>query len=42
MFPWVFNIADVFLLLGMVLLLVHVQLTGREERKAEEAASSAG
>ena len=41
-FPWVFNIADMFLLMGMVLLLIHVQLTGRDERKAEEAASSTG
>jgi signal peptidase II len=31
-FPWVFNIADVELLAGMALLLIHVQLADRRER----------
>jgi len=31
-FPWVFNVADVELLAGMALLLIHVQLTDRRER----------
>ena len=41
-FPWVFNIADVELLIGMGLLLIHVHLSDRQARqvasKAEEKA----
>jgi signal peptidase II len=33
-FPWVFNIADVELLLGMGLLLIHVHLSDRQARQA--------
>jgi hypothetical protein len=36
-FPWVFNIADVELLAGMALLLIHVQLADRRERLASTA-----
>ncbi len=32
-FPWVFNVADVELLAGMALLLIHVQLMDRRERR---------
>ena len=38
-FPWVFNVADVMLLVGMGLLLVHVKLADRAERAAKEAAA---
>ena len=36
-FPWVFNIADVPLLLGMGLLLIHVHYSGKEEPKQSAA-----
>ncbi len=39
-FPWVFNIADVELLAGMALLLIHVQLADRRERLLAAASSS--
>ncbi len=37
-FPWVFNVADVELLAGMALLLIHVQLMDRRERATASAA----
>jgi signal peptidase II len=39
-FPWVFNVADVELLAGMALLLIHVQLVDRRERRMVTASSS--
>ena len=33
-FPWIFNLADVELLLGMALLLIHVQIVDRQARMA--------
>lgn len=39
-FPWVFNVADVELLAGMCLLLIHVQLAERRE-KAESREAGA-
>jgi signal peptidase II len=39
-FPWVFNIADVELLAGMALLLIHVQLADRRERLLAASSSS--
>ena len=39
-FPWVFNVADVMLLAGMGLLLLHLHLSDR--RVAREAAQSDG
>ena len=38
-FPWVFNIADVMLLLGMALLLLHVRLSDRMAAKKQAAES---
>ena len=38
-FPWVFNVADVMLLAGMALLLLHVQLADRAQRAADGAES---
>ena len=38
-FPWVFNVADVLLLVGMGLLLLHVHYTGREEQIAAQQKS---
>ena len=35
LFPWVFNIADVLLLAGMALLLIHVHYYGQEESASE-------
>lgn len=37
LFPWVFNIADTLLLLGMALLLIHLNLVERQRRLAAEA-----
>ena len=34
-FPWVFNLADVELLVGMGLLLIHVHLSDRRQRRLE-------
>ena len=34
-FPWVFNLADVELLVGMGLLLIHVHLSDRRQRREE-------
>lgn len=36
-FPWVFNIADVELLAGMTLLLIHAHLVDRRERRRQAA-----
>lgn len=36
-FPWVFNIADVELLAGMMLLLIHAHLLDRRQRRLAEA-----
>lgn len=36
-FPWVFNVADVFLLTGMALLLLHVHLSDRKQRAIQDA-----
>ena len=36
-FPWVFNIADVLLLAGMGLLLIHVHYTGKEHPEQSTA-----
>ncbi len=36
-FPWVFNLADVELLVGMGLLLIHVHLSDRRQRRLELA-----
>lgn len=36
-FPWVFNLADVELLVGMGLLLIHVHLSDRRQRREELA-----
>ncbi|MDG2291343.1 MAG: signal peptidase II [Phycisphaerales bacterium] len=36
LFPWVFNIADVMLLAGMCLLLIHIHLTDRAEKRAKQ------
>lgn len=33
-FPWVFNVADVLLLLGMTLLLIHVHFADQTQRQA--------
>ncbi len=40
-FPWVFNVADVELLAGMALLLIHVQLADRKERRQAIESSKA-
>jgi signal peptidase II len=37
--PWVFNIADVLLLTGMILLMVHVNRAERRRREREKAMS---
>ena len=37
-FPWVFNIADVELLMGMSLLLIYVHLSDRKARRSMQAA----
>lgn len=37
-FPWVFNVADVMLLTGMALLMLHINRVERIKRKAEDAA----
>jgi signal peptidase II len=37
-FPWVFNVADVTLLAGMALLMLHINRVERIKRKAEDAA----
>ena len=39
-FPWVFNIADVLLLTGMGILLVHLHLSDRRERRMQTAAQA--
>jgi lipoprotein signal peptidase len=39
-FPWVFNVADVMLLAGMVLLLIHIHMLERARRRHEHAAKS--
>ena len=36
LFPWVFNIADVMLLVGMGLLLIHIHLTDRAQQRAKQ------
>ena len=36
-FPWVFNVADVELLAGMTLLLIHAHLVDRRQRRLEES-----
>ena len=45
-FPWVFNVADVLLLLGMTLLLIHVHFADRQQESenssAEEKPDSSG
>ena len=38
-FPWVFNIADVLLLCGMGILLIHLHLADRRERRLQQASS---
>jgi signal peptidase II len=38
MFPWVFNVADMLLLVGMITLMVHVN--GVERRRARESAET--
>lgn len=40
-FPWVFNLADVELLVGMGLLLIHVHLSDRRQRRLEMQAGNA-
>jgi signal peptidase II len=35
--PWVYNIADALLVIGLGLLLIHFYLEGRRERKAKQA-----
>lgn len=37
-FPWVFNLADVFLLTGMALLMIHIHRSDRQKAAAERAA----
>ena len=37
-FPWIFNLADVELLVGMALLLIHVQILDRRARAASRSA----
>lgn len=39
MFPWVFNVADVMLLLGMALLMIHVNRLEKHRRIAEQSAA---
>ncbi|MEC8321703.1 MAG: signal peptidase II [Planctomycetota bacterium] len=39
-FPWVFNVADVELLVGMCLLLIHVHLVDRRAKRDEVASST--
>jgi signal peptidase II len=36
-FPWVFNVADVLLLLGMTLLLIHVHFADRKQEPEESS-----
>jgi signal peptidase II len=36
-FPWVFNVADVLLLLGMTLLLIHVHFADRRQKAADSS-----
>jgi len=40
LFPWVFNLADAFLLLGVILLMIHINRIERA-RKAKEAETEA-
>jgi signal peptidase II len=40
LFPWVFNIADVMLLAGMGLLLLHIHLTDRAQRHTKRPADT--
>lgn len=40
-FPWVFNVADVLLLTGMGLLMIHLNRTERRHRKEKAATTSA-
>jgi signal peptidase II len=37
LFPWVFNVADVMLLSGMGILLIHLHLTDRQARRTAQA-----
>ena len=37
LFPWVFNIADVMLLTGMGILLIHLHLSDRKQAAAARA-----
>lgn len=39
LFPWVFNVADVMLLAGMVLLLVHLHLSDRKHARKSTSSS---
>ena len=41
LFPWVFNIADVMLLFGMLLLMIHINRLENRRKKEEEAAAEA-
>jgi signal peptidase II len=41
-FPWVFNAADVMLLVGMALLMLHINRHEKQKRAAEAAAGSPG
>ena len=36
-FPWVFNVADALLLLGMALLLIHVHVADRKQRQEQSS-----
>ena len=40
-FPWIFNIADVLLLLGMGILLIHLHLADRREQRLQQASMKA-
>lgn len=42
LFPWVFNIADVMLLTGMLLLLLHLHFTDAADKRARKQATTTG
>lgn len=39
-FPWIFNIADVLLLCGMGILLIHLHLADRREQRLQQASAN--
>ncbi|MDY7107142.1 MAG: signal peptidase II [Planctomycetota bacterium] len=42
LFPWVFNVADVLLLIGMILLMIHINRVEKRRKNAVESAPAAG